>query len=159
MYYDEILKRRFIYEVQCPRKDKKLPVVLNKEEVKKILDVTTNIKHKAILMLVYLCWLHVGEVIMLKPEDIDAYRKLIRIKAGKGRKIRYTLLSNVAFQTLREYWQKEKPNKCLFPSWNKEKHITDRTVQKTFQNAFKKVGIKKDVTVHYLRHSFATHLL
>jgi len=103
--------------------------------------------------------LRVGEVIKLRPEDIDSNRKLIYIRASKGRKDRYTLLSNVALQTLREYGKKEKPKKWLFPSWNKEKHITARTVQKIFQNACKKAGIEKNVSVHSLRHSFATHLL
>ena len=103
--------------------------------------------------------LRVGEVIRLRPEDIDTNRKLIHIRASKGRKDRYTLLSDVALQTLREYWKKEKPQKWLFPSWNKEKHITARTVQKIFQNTCKKAEINKDVSVHSLRHSFAMHLL
>ena len=110
-------------------------------------------------MLMYSGGLRVGEVIKLKPEDIDPNRKLIYIRVSKGRKDRYTLLSDVVLQTLREYWRKEKPKKWLFPSWNKERHITTRTVQKIFQNACRKAGIKKDVTVHSLRHSFATHLL
>jgi len=158
-FYGEVLKWKFIYEVKRPRKDKKLPVVLSKEEMKKILNATSNIKHKAILMLMYSGGLRVGEIIRLRPEDIDANRKLIRIRASKGRKDRYTLLSDVALQTLREYWKKEKPQKLLFPSWNKEKHITARTVQKIFQNACRKAKINKDVSVHSLRHSFATHLL
>jgi len=126
--------------------------------VKRILNATSNIKHKAILMLMYSGGLRVGEVIRLRPEDIDSNRKLIHIRASKGRKDRYTLLSDVALQTLREYWKKEKPQKWLFPSWNKEKHITARTVQKIFQNACKKAEINKDVSVHSLRHSFAMHL-
>lgn len=103
--------------------------------------------------------LRIGEVVRLKPEDIDTNRKLIHIRASKGRKDRYTLLSDIALQILREYWKKEKTKKWLFPSWNKEKHITARTVQKIFQNARIKTKIKKEVTVHSLRHSFATHLL
>jgi len=158
-YYGEVLRKNFIYKVRRPKKDKKLPVVLSREEVKKILQITENIKHKAILMLMYSGGLRVGEVVRLKPEDIDANRKLIHIRASKGRKDRYTLLSDVALQILREYWKKEKPKKWLFPSWNKEKHLTERTVQKIFQNACKKAGIKKNVSVHSLRHSFATHLL
>ena len=103
--------------------------------------------------------LRVGEVVRLKPEDIEADRRLIHIKASKGRKDRYTLLSDVALQTLREYWRKKKPKKWLFLSWDREKHITARTVQKIFQNACSRSGITKEVTVHSLRHSFATHLL
>jgi len=133
--------------------------VLSKEEVKKILDVTSNIKHKAILILMYSSGLQVEEVVRLKLEDIDANRKLIHIRASKGRKDRYNLLSNVALQPLRENWKKEKPQKWLFSSWNKERHTTARTVQKIFQNACKKAGINKNVSVHFLRHSFATHLL
>lgn len=127
--------------------------------MKKILNATFNVRHKANLMLVYSGGLRVGEIIGLRPEDIDANRELIRIRASKGKKDRYTLLPNVALQTLREYWKKEKPQKWLFPSWNKEKHITARTVQKIFQNACRKARINKDVSVHSLRHSFATHLL
>ena len=100
-YYGTVLKRRFIYEVKRPRKDKKLPVVLNGEEVAKILFAPSNIKHKAILMLTYSAGLRVGEVVKLKVEDIDRERKLIHIKEAKGRKDRYTLLSDIALETLR----------------------------------------------------------
>jgi len=148
-YYGKVLKKKFIYEVKRPKKDKKLPVVLSREEVKKILDATMNIKHKAILMLIYSGGLRVGEVVKLKPEDIDSSRKLIHIRASKGRKDRYTLLSDIALQTLREYCKIEKQGKWLFPSWNKEKHITARTVQKVFQKACQKAGIKKKlVCIH-----------
>ncbi|MGB9721069.1 MAG: site-specific tyrosine recombinase/integron integrase [bacterium] len=158
-YYGTMLKKKFLYEIKRPRKDKKLPVVLSKEEVANIFSAIDNVKHKSILMLTYSAGLRVSEVIKLKPEDIDSKRKLIHIKGAKGRKDRYTLLSILALNTLREYYRKEKPKQWLFPSWNVEKHINTRTVQKIFMMACKKAGIKKEVTVHSLRHSFATHLL
>ncbi|MBC7333955.1 MAG: tyrosine-type recombinase/integrase [Actinobacteria bacterium] len=142
-YYGEILKKKFIYEVKRPKKDKKLPVVLSREKVKKILQTTENIKHKAILTLMYSDGLRVGEVVKLRPEDIDTNRKLIHIRASKGRKDRYTLLSDVALQILREYWKKEKPEKWLFPSWNKEKHITEMTVQKFSRMHARRRGLRK----------------
>jgi len=158
-YYGTMLRKKFVYEVKRPRKDKKLPVVLSKEEVAKILDSVDNIKHKAILMLVYSAGLRVGEVVKLKPEDIDSKRMLIHIKGSKGRKDRYTLLSETTLKTLREYWKEYKPTKWLFPGPDKERYITIRTAQRVFEMACEKALIKKDVTIHSLRHSFATHLL
>ncbi|RLG36393.1 MAG: integrase [Candidatus Alkanophagales archaeon] len=155
--YEGVLKREFIYEVKRPRKDKKLP--LSKEEAKEMLDATSNIKHKAMLMLVYSAGLRVGEVVKLKIEDVDVERKLIRIRGGKGRKDRYTILSEVALKTLKECLQKYKPEKWLFPGKKKDKHVSTRTVQAIFEKARDKAGIKKNATVHSLRHSFATYLL
>jgi site-specific recombinase XerD len=158
-YYGGILKRKFLYEIKRPSKDRKLPVVLNRVEVSKILSAPLNIKHKAILMLIYSAGLRVGEVVKLRIEDIDSRRKLIHIKNAKDRKDRYTLLSEVALETLREYWREYEPLKWLFPGQNKESHITTRAVEKVFSNACKKAQIQKTVSVHSLRHSFATHLL
>jgi len=158
-YYGEILKKNFVYEIKRPKKDKKLPVVLSQEEVSKILSSVENIKHKAILMLVYSSGLRVGEVVKLKPEDIDSNRKIIHIRGAKGRKDRYTMLSDKILETLREYWKQYKPQKWLFKGANPERHITTRTVEKIFKHACEKAVIRKDVTVHTLRHSFATHLL
>ncbi|GER92649.1 integrase [hot springs metagenome] len=158
-YYGSMLKKKFVYEVKRPRKDKKLPIVLSKEEVAKILNSVDNIKHKAILMLVYSAGLRVGEVIKLKPEDIDSKRMLIHIKGSKGRKDRYTLLSEMALEILRKYWRDYKPEKWLFEGARKDRYITTRTVDKIMEHACEKAGIKKDVSVHTLRYSFATHLL
>lgn len=158
-YYGTILKRKFVYEVKRPRKDKKLPVVLGQEEVVKILNSVDNLKHRAILMLVYSAGLRVGEVVKLKPEDIDSKRILVHIRGAKGRKDRYTLLSETALEFLRQYWKEYKPEKWLFEGARKDKHITTRTVEKVLEHACNKTGIKKDVSVHTLRHSFATHLL
>ena len=94
--------------------DRKLPVVLSKEEVKKILDATSNIKHKVILMLMYFGGLRVGEVVRLKLRDIDSERCLIHIKGSKGRKDRYTILSQNVTVVLREYYAQYKPKKMAF---------------------------------------------
>jgi len=158
-YYGEVLKRRFAYEIKRQKKDKKLPVVLSHEEVSRILSSVTNVKHRLILMLIYSAGLRVSEVVKLKPGDIDAERKLIHIKGGKGRKDRYTMLSEVVMETIRRYLKEYGQSKWLFPSQDKEKHITTRTVEKIFSNACRKANIKKNATVHSLRHSFAAHLL
>jgi hypothetical protein len=103
-YYGSMLKKKFMYEVKRPRKDRKLPVVLDKEEIARILSSVDNIKHKAILMLIYSAGLRVGEVVKLKLEDIDGKRMLMHIKGSKGRKDRYIMLSKTALEVLRKYW-------------------------------------------------------
>lgn len=158
-YYGEILKRNFVYEIKRPHKDKKLPVVLSREEISRMLPSIANIKHKAILMLIYSAGLRVSEVVRLKLGDIDAHRKLIHVKGGKGRKDRYTILSDVAMETVRIYINAYNPEDWLFPGRENRWHITTRTVQRIFEDAIQKAGIGKDVGVHSLRHSFATHLL
>ncbi len=158
-YYGTMLKKKFLYDIKRPRKDKKLPVVLSQEEVAKILNSVDNLKHRAILMLTYSAGLRVGEVVRLKIEDIDGKRMLIHIKGAKGRKDRYTLLSEKALEILRQYWRKYKPEKWLFGGAKEGRYLSIRSVDKIFRNACDKAGIKKDVSVHTLRHSFATHLL
>ncbi len=113
----------------------------------------------AILMLTYSTGLRVSEVIKLKPEDIDSNRKLIFIRGAKGKKGRYSTLSIIALKTLRIYYESVKPKNWLFPGQKEENHISTRTVEKIFKDAVKRAKIKKDVSVHSLRHSYATHLL
>jgi len=110
-------------------------------------------------MLVYSAGLWVGEVVKLKPGDIDSKRKLVFVKGAKGRKDRYTLLSEAILKALRECWKAYRPTKWLFPGADKERHITIRTAQRIFEMACERAGVKKEVTIHSLRHSFATHLL
>jgi len=102
-YYGEVQKRRFVYEIKRPKKDKKLPVVLSQEEVSRIFAVVFNIKHKLILMLMYSAGLRVSEVVKLRVNNVDVERKLIRIRGGKGRKDCYTILSEVALNMFKEY--------------------------------------------------------
>jgi site-specific recombinase XerD len=150
------------YEIEVlprPNKERKLPNVLAKEEVFCILNALQNEKHKAILYLIYSAGLRVGEVVRLQPSDIDTKRMLIKVRQGKGRKDRYTLLSEVALKQLKKYYQLYKPEKWLFPGANDDNFLTERTVERIFENACTNAKIKANVTVHSLRHSFATHLL
>jgi site-specific recombinase XerD len=111
-------------------------------------------------MMIYSAGLRVSEVVKLRPEDIDSKRKLIFIKGAKGRKDRYTLLSEAALEILREYWKKFEPSpKWLFSGGRSSQHLHPRSVQKIFTNGCKKAEIAKEVSVHSLRDSFATHLL
>ncbi|ERI92174.1 site-specific recombinase, phage integrase family [Clostridiales bacterium oral taxon 876 str. F0540] len=156
-----VVLKRNINEVQLyrPKKDKKLPEVLSYQEVSKILEKTINLKHRAILFLVYSAGLRVGEVVNLKISDIDSDRMLIHVKQGKGKKDRYTVLSQIALDELRIYAKKYRPEDWLFEGGDGKGHLTERSVQKIFDKACIAAGIKKDVSVHTLRHSFATHLL
>jgi site-specific recombinase XerD len=110
-------------------------------------------------MLIYSAGLRVSEVVKLKLGDIDSQRKLIHIRGANGRKDRYTMLSDVAIESLSLYLKTYHPEKWLFPVQKDGRHIATRTVQRIFEDAIKNVGIDKDVSVHSLRHSFATHLL
>jgi len=145
-------------KIKRPRRIIKLPVVLSKEEVKSIIETTRNLKHRAILAVIYSAGLRISELISLRPSDIDSDRKQIRI-LGKGNKYRYTLLSENSLDMLRVYWPAYRPAQYLFEGQKKGKPISESTIQQVFKNACKKSGIRKPVSVHSLRHSFATHLL
>ncbi len=142
-----------------PKKEKKLPYVLSMNEVKLILKALHNLKHRAILYLTYSSGLRVGEVVRLKTQDIDFERKTLRVHQGKGRKDRLTLLSDTAMDIVQPYLQQEKPEKWMFPGQHPDRHVTERTVQKVFEQARVASGIQKKVSIHVLRHSFATHLM
>ncbi|MCF7569581.1 site-specific integrase [Sabulilitoribacter arenilitoris] len=145
-------------ELKRPRKEKKLPVVLSVEEIKQIFDETHNLKHKTLLSLIYSAGLRVGEAISLKIKDIDSKRMLIHIKGAKGKKDRYTLLSDSFLHLLRNYYKQYKPTEYLFEG-QKSKQYSSASAQKILKNAVDKIGLKKRITLHTLRHSFATHLL
>jgi site-specific recombinase XerD len=158
--YVEVYKRPFLVGViERPKRGKKLPVVLSIEEVKSILEGLGNLKHRVMLMLVYSAGLRVGEVVSLKPEDIDSERKVIHVRSGKGKKDRYTILSDVVLDVLREYWKAYKPRTWLFEGQNPGQPYSVRSAERVFEIAVRKAGIRKDVSIHTLRHSFATHLL
>jgi len=157
---ESVIKQgEIVINIPRAKKEKKLPEVLSQQDVLRIMKAVDNNKHRAILFLIYSAGLRVGEVVRLRPEDIDSKRRLIHVKQGKGRKDRYTVLSDIALSALREYYKKYRPEIWLFPGSVDDKHITERTVQRVFEKAREKSGIRKTVSVHTLRHSFATHLL
>ena len=146
------------FDIKRPSKDRKLPNVLSKSDVKNLFDATKNLKHKTLLILVYSSGLRIGEALKLRIKDIDFERGLIHIKSAKGKKDRYTLLSKALIPILKSYINHYTPNSYLF-----EGRFGDPYTQVSARQVFKKsllnAGIKKYSTLHTLRHSFATHLL
>lgn len=158
--YARTLKRDEIMEkISRLRSTKKLPVVLERQEVESLFSVMKNLKHRAILMLIYSSGLRLREASHLKVSDIDSKRMVLRIRQGKGRKDRYTLLSTAALEVLRKYWRQCRPKEWLFEGRLSDKPLSVRSIQRVFKKARTLAGITKPATVHTLRHSFATHLL
>ena len=138
---------------------KKLPEVLSLEEVEQFLSPIENIKHRAMLVLAYATGLRLMEVATLKISDIDNRRMVIRVENGKGGKDRYVMLAPSLLLLLREYWRVIRPKHWLFPGASPDKHITGGGLSKACAKAWQASGLTKKVTVHTLRHTFATHLL
>ncbi len=149
----------FLNGIPRPRPDRNLPAVLGRADAARIVRVSLNPKHRALLMLLYSAGLRVGEVVRLRVEDIDPARGLIRVRAAKGRKDRYTLLSDRALDAIREYMRTWSPVSWLFPGTPPTRHLAVRSAQKVVENARTQAGIGTHATAHTLRHSFATHLL
>jgi site-specific recombinase XerD len=137
---------------------KKIPSVLTTDEIAKMVQSTQNLKHRAMIELIYSSGIRLSEFINLRPCDIDGKNMLVHVVRGKGGKERYTVISTHALQTLREYYIKYRPKLYLFEG-PRHKQYSLRTVGKVVGNAAKRAGINKNVTPHTLRHSFATHLL
>jgi len=137
----------------------KLPIVLSHEEMLLFFDHVPGLKNRAALMTCYGAGLRVSEAVALKVSDIDGQRKLIRVEQGKGQKDRYAMLSDRLLMVLRRYWIAFRPELYLFPSWKKDCHMSAATLQLACREAAAHAGLRKKVTVHSLRHAFATHLL
>jgi integrase/recombinase XerD len=148
-----------IGEIPRPKKERKLPLVLSQGEVLKIFDSVDNLKHKTLLMLIYSAGLRVSESVKLELRDIDPERKLIHLRGAKGKKDRYTLLSEVILKQIEEYQKVYQLDGFLFRGAEGKSHLSERSVEKVFEQALARAGIRKPATVHTLRHSFATHLL
>jgi integrase/recombinase XerD len=145
--------------IHRPKGEKKLPNVLSKEEVKLILGALSNIKHKTMLSLIYSCGLRRSELLKLKPSEIDSKRNIIIIRAAKGKKDRIVPLSDKILEMLREYYKMHKPKTWLFEGQNENQPYDERSLSNVLKQALAKTNIKKPVSLHWLRHSYATHLL
>ena len=159
-FWEKILEREWnVKHLPRPKRAKVLPEILSVEEVRQLIEVTRNQKHKAILRLLYSTGLRMGELVKLKPADIDSHRMVVRVRQGKGKKDRYTILTPAMLTQLRDYWRGYRPQTYLFEGMIRGQAISGRTVQQIFKKSMKKAGIKREVGVHVLRHCFATHLL
>jgi integrase/recombinase XerD len=158
-YLEEVCgRKRETYYVDRPLKEQKLPNVLSEEDVVKLLKAVENLKHRTILYLIYSAGLRISEAVNIKICDIDSKRKQVLVKAAKGKKDRWSLLSERALETLRDYYKQYKPKEWLFEG-EKGGQYSSRSIQKFFTLAKSKAKLRMPATVHTLRHSFATHLL
>jgi integrase/recombinase XerD len=158
--YTHTLNRKISMErIPFPRPQRKLPLILSREEVKALLESPRDLRHRTLLAILYGCGLRVSEVTQLKVSDIDSARKVLRVRQGKGRKDRQTLLPTKLLELLRCYWRNQRPTDWLFPSADSTRPISPKSVFLACRKAAKKAGLSKPVHPHSLRHAFATHLL
>jgi integrase/recombinase XerD len=159
LYFGTLQKKRLeINELERPIREKKLPNVLSKEEIKLILSAPSNLKHKAMLSLIYSCGLRRSELLALKPTDINSKRGIILVRQAKGKKDRIVPLSPKVLELLREYYVAFKPISWLFEGIAGGPY-DERSLSNVLKQALAKTKIKKPVSLHWLRHSYATHLL
>lgn len=161
---------RFLYGVTLDRKDvipripypkheTKLPVVLSREEVGRLLGAVANLKHRTVLMTLYGAGLRLSEALTLTVPDVDSGRMVLRIQQGKGRKDRYVDLAETLLLALRAYWTLYRPARYLFPGRSRDQPLTASAIQKVCTRARRAAGLQKAVSPHTLRHCYATHLL
>jgi site-specific recombinase XerD len=145
--------------VERPKQPRLLPHVLSKEEVKQILQAHQNIKHRTMLSLIYACGLRRGELLNLKPQDIDSQRGMLRVNQGKGKKDRLVPIGGKILELVQEYQNYEKPAVYLFEGQFRGEKYNERSLQQVLKQALEKAKVTQPVTLHWLRHSYATHLL
>ncbi|MEJ5316550.1 MAG: site-specific integrase [Tenuifilum sp.] len=158
LYFREIRKSKIeVEKLQRPRREHKLPNVLSKEEVKAILHAPTNVKHRTMLSLIYACGLRRSELLNLKIGDVDSKRHMLIIRNAKGYKDRQVPISDKTIEMLREYYKMYRPKVWLFEGQKNGEKYSETSLQEVLKSAIKKAGIKKPVSLHWLRHSYATH--
>jgi integrase/recombinase XerD len=159
LYKTTLNREEVVEKIRYPKAKKTLPVVLDLAEIKALLSVMENLKHRALLTITYSAGLRVSEAAKLKVTDIDSKRMMVRVQQGKGRKDRYSILSQTALELLRQYWRHYRPKDWLFEGQKEGSHICYTSIRNIFVEAMKRAGIKKPANPHTLRHSFATHLI
>jgi len=142
-----------------PRREYRLPNVLSKEEIKSILQAPSNLKHRAMLSLIYACGLRRSELLNLKPVDIDRQRGVLLIRQSKGKKDRIVPISDKIIKLLQDYSGSFQPINWLFGGQVKGSRYSEKSLESVLKQSLMKAGIRKPVTLHWLRHSYATHLL
>jgi len=152
-------KPQLVARLPFVREPRKLPVVLSPEEVARFLEAAPGLKYRAALSVAYGAGLRANEVVSLKISDIDSTRLVIRVEQGKGRKDRYVMLSPPLLELLRAYWKTARPQGWLFPGRDRVTPLSTRQLNRACHFAAQAAGIDKRVSLHTLRHSFATHLL
>jgi integrase/recombinase XerD len=157
-FFREVVGRKVDLRVPMKRSGR-LPEPLSREEVARLIDAAENQKHRVFMMIAYSAGLRVSELVRLKPCDIHSDRMLIRVNQGKGRKDRYTLLSERLLSELRAYWRAFRPTGWLFPNQARTNHMPTYTPARAYYRLKKRAGITHGHGIHTLRHSFATHLL
>jgi integrase/recombinase XerD len=159
--YFKIVKETAIEidKVHRPKREKVLPNVLSKEEIKAILEALKNLKHKAMLSMIYSCGLRRSELLNLRPNDIDSKRNVVIIRQSKGKKDRITPLSPKILELLRDYYKEYSPKIYLFEGQEKNTQYSARSLEEVLKKSITLAKINKPVTLHWLRHSYATHLL
>ena len=159
-FYGKTLGQKDIVdEIPYARRADSLPAVLSREEVERFLKTVRNLKMRTAFITIYAAGLRVSELVALTSRDIDSTRMVIAVRHGKGGKDRYVMLSEQLLGILRDYWKRTKPTHWLFPGPDPLQPVTTRSLQRLFHDAAEAAGLDKNVTVHTLRHSFATHLL
>jgi integrase/recombinase XerD len=143
----------------CARVPLRAPIILSQQEIERFFENVPSLRNRAALMVAYGAGLRVSEVVALKVSHIDSQRKLLRVEQGKGHRDRYAMLSPRLLEVLRTWWRAVRSTDWLFPGWRVNAHLTPASLQQACRDAVARAGLRKRITVHSLRHSFATHLL
>jgi len=158
-YHTTLGRQRMDFAIPRAKAPAKLPEILSREEVARILSRPANRKHRVLLMTGYATGLRVSELVRLRVSDLDSDRMTIRVEQGKGGQDRYTLLSPRLLEELRAYWRGARPQPWLFPSQRGSRPVSISCAQRVYERAKREAGVRKRGGIHALRHAFATHLL